>query len=419
MKKRIFVFLLISCLMAFLIGCRKEKSSNVPDSDSGLSGKITIWTGSWNDPLLPNLIKGFTDKNPDVKVTCEYLSWDGMEDKYLSALQANAGPDILDMAIAWTIPFASMGKLQNLDKYIANAGLNMNDFYESARKTLTINGSVYALPYRSETMAMFYNKRLFRESGLDPETPPKTWNDLLEYSRKLTKGDVYGFGLCGSNAGNATAQIYSIMFSNGVLLLTDDFKKAAFNTPKGLEAFSFWCDLAVKEKVVPRSALENDNTVNRNLFAEEKIAMFISGSYDMDPILEANPNIDMGFCLIPAYTPGNHTAQLGGWNLGMSSSCKEPEAAFALMEYLCSPEISIQYSNTFSSTIEANKNPKYADPQLQVFIEAINYGVPLPGSPMMNQITSIIYNEAQAVLSGIKDAETALSDAEKEVNAIL
>ena len=56
---------------------------------------------------------------------------------------------------------------------------------------------------------------------------------------------------------------------------------------------------------------------------------------------------------------------------------------------------------------------------MKVFLEAINYGVPLPGSPHMNQITDIIYNEAQAVLSGSKDTETALTDAEKGVNDVL
>ena len=89
------------------------------------------------------------------------------------------------------------------------------------------------------------------------------------------------------------------------------------------------------------------------------------------------------------------------------------------MSYLASPEVSVDFSSTFSSCKSAVSNEKYADESLKVFIEAINYGVPLPGSPHMNQITDILYNEAQAVLSGSKDAETALSDAEESVNKAL
>ena len=147
--------------------------------------------------------------------------------------------------------------------------------------------------------------------------------------------------------------------------------------------------------------------------------MFVSGSYDIEPIMEANPDMNMGFALCPGFEGETSAAQLGGWNLGMSNTCKNPDAAFALMSYLASPEVSVDFSSTFSSCKSAVSNEKYADESLKVFIEAINYGVPLPGSPHMNQITDILYNEAQAVLSGSKDAETALSDAEESVNKAL
>jgi ABC-type glycerol-3-phosphate transport system substrate-binding protein len=110
---------------------------------------------------------------------------------------------------------------------------------------------------------------------------------------------------------------------------------------------------------------------------------------------------------------------LGGWNLGMSTACKDKEAAFALMNFLSSPAISVEYSSTFSSRKSAAGNPKYADQNLKVFMEAINYGVPLQGSPMMNRITNIIYTQAQSVLSGVKNTQTALANAETEVNTIL
>lgn len=399
---------------------QKEETKKADSEAQGdVSGEITVWTGSWNDGLMDDIMKDFYAQYPDVKVTFEYLPWDGMEDKYLSALQAGAGPDVLDMAIAWTIPYASMGKLQKLDEYIEKYQVDMSEYYECALETLTIDGSYYALPYRSETMCLFYNKDLFEKAGLDPEAPPATWEELRDYAIKLTAGDVFGFGLCGSNAGNTTAQIYSMMFSKGVSLLNEDMTEASFNTEEGKEAFSFWSDLFLKDGAVTKSVLENDNTTNRNLFAEEKLGMFVSGSYDIDPILEANPDINMGFALCPAFEGGANSALLGGWNLGMSDTCKNPDAAFALMSYLASPEISVDFSSTFSSCKSAAEDEKYSDENLKVFLEAINYGVPLPGSPHMNQITDIIYNEAQAVLSGGKDAGTALADAEKSVNDAL
>lgn len=441
MKRRIAVLLAGCMVMTALAGCGStggeqketetgskenkevtEKSQDIGESSGAedtISGEITMWTGTWNDGLMDTLLEGFYEKYPDVKVKFEYLPWDGMEDKYLSALQAGAGPDVLDMAIAWTIPYASMGKLQKLDEYIEKNQIDVSDYYEGAVETLYKDGSYYALPYRSETMCLFYNKDLFEAAGLDPESPPATWEELREDAVKLTSEDVYGFGQCGSNAGNTTAQFYSMMFSKGVSLLNEDMTAAAFNTQDGVDAFTFWSNLYLKDNVVPKSVLENDNTTNRNLFAEGKLAMFVSGSYDIDPIMEANPDMNMGFALCPGFEGKTSAAQLGGWNLGMSDTCKNPDAAFALMSYLASPEVSVDFSSTFSSCKSAVDNEKYADEKLKVFIEAINYGVPLPGSPYMNQITDILYNEAQAVLSGSKDAETALADAEASVNKAL
>ena len=434
MKKRIAMLLAGTMVLTMLGACgapenestdnrteqvQEEVQNKENDTQEDVSGEITVWTGSWNDGLMDEIMKDFYDQYPDVKVNFEYLPWDGMEDKYLSALQAGAGPDVLDMAIAWTIPYASMGKLQNLDGYIETYQVDMSEYYECALETLMIDGSYYALPYRSETMCLFYNKDLFEKAGLDPDAPPATWEELREYAVKLTKGDVFGFGMCGSNAGNTTAQIYSMMFSKGVSLLNEDMTEAAFNTKEGRGAFSFWADLFLKDGAVAKSVLENDNTTNRNLFAEGKLGMFMSGSYDIEPILEANPEMNMGFALCPAFDGGKNSAVLGGWNLGMSDTCKNPDAAFALMRYLASPDVSVDFSSTFSSCKSASANEKYSDEKLKVFLEAINYGVPLPGSPHMNQITDIIYNEAQAVLSGSKDTETALTDAEKGVNDVL
>jgi len=441
MNKRTIAFFLV-CIMLLtlgLAGCGKDKSTSGDNTtstgssdpakdnaktDAGSSGEpvkprgdVKIWTGTWNETLLPELLVNFYEQYPDVKVSAEYYPWDGMEDKYMVALQANNGPDVIDIAVAWTIPYAKMGKLQKLNDYFEKYNIDVSDFYDGPMQTLTVDGEYYAIPYRTEALTLIYNKRLFREAGLDPETPPTTWPELVEMAKKLTKDGVYGFGLCGKEPGNVTAQIYSMMFSNGVELFNEDMTKVAFNTPEALEAFTTWANMYLVDKCVPSSVLENDNTTNRNLFAEEKLAMYISGSYDLNPILEANPNIEMGFGLVPKFK--EHKVQAGGWNIAMTNTCKNTEAAFALMNYLTSTEVGPLYSSTLSSRKSAANNPKYSDPKLKVFIEALSTGKALPGSAYMTAITNIIYNEAQAVLSGVKDPATALADAEKKANELL
>ena len=161
MKRRMVVLLAGCMVITALAGCGntkgEEKASNTEgnekqedtdkkediqkgsDAEKSVSGEVTMWTGTWNDGLMDTLLEGFYKEYPDVKVNFEYLPWDGMEDKYLSALQAEAGPDVLDMAIAWTIPYASMGKLQKLDEYIEKNSIDVSDYYEGAVKTLYVD----------------------------------------------------------------------------------------------------------------------------------------------------------------------------------------------------------------------------------------------------------------------------------------
>lgn len=397
-------------------------SSETAPADTAAAVELTMWTGTWNETKMPELLKKFQESNPNITVKFEYFPWDGMEDKYMTAMQANATPDVLDMAIAWTIPYGKMGKLRAVDEYASKSGLNLEDtFYPGGLETLTTDGKHYALPYRTEVLTLIYNKELFEQAGLDPEVPPKTWDEVAAFGKKLAANNVYGFGLCGNGAGNTANQVLTMMFEKGVEVLSPDESKAAFNTPAAVEALQTWSNLHLVEKIVPTSVLENDNTINRNLFAEGKLAMYMSGSYDLTAIYEANPNIKMGFGMIPTFSDGNRKVQQGGWNIGITSTCPDAnaEAAFQWISFLASPEISVTFSDTISACKASAGDPKYADPDMKLFIEMLPFGKPLPGNVYMTEITNIIYSEAQAVLSGVKDAATALKAAEARTNELL
>lgn len=441
MKKLFAILMAMLVLLSALAGCgageTSEKTSETPAAagtvaaanPETISGDITMWTGAWNEGLMEELMVGFNEIYPDIHVTFEYLAWDGMEDKMLTAMMAGSGADVVDMAIAWNVPYASAGCLVSLDDYIAQNGIDLNDFYPGALETAMSNGHCYGLPYRTENTALFINEKIFIECGIVDEAgnakAPKTWDELISTSQTIyekTNGQVYGFGMVGSNAGNLMSQLYSLFFSNNVSILNEDMTAAAFNTEAGVEAFKTWCSMYTDyEGVVPASTLENDNTSCRTLFAAEKVAMFASAAYDIDAILAENPDIQMGYALMPGMTEATYPGEslLGGWNIGISKNSKNPDAAFALIEYLTSTDVSVDFSNTFSARISAAQNEKYADESQTVFKEALNYGKALPGSAHQNEITEILYNEAQAVLTGSKDAATALADAEAEVNNIL
>lgn len=415
--KKLLSLLLALLMVASISTCLAE--------DTSIAADLTMWTGTWNDGKMEKLLAKFQETYPNINVQFEYNPWDGMEDKYLSAMMSGTIPDVIDMAIAWCIPYAKMGFLINIDELAEKHGVNLEEtYYQGSLETGLVGDQHFCLPYRTEVMTILYNKDIFEAAGLDPEKGPETWAELVEYGKAITAlGDgISGFGLCGYGTGNCTAQVYTLMFSNGVELLNEDQTAAAFNTPEGIEALEFWANMHLKEGIVPASCLENDNTTNRNLFAEGKLGMYMSASYDLPAIYEANPDIRMGFSTIPAFSDKYpKKAQAGGWDIGITSACDEAnrDAAFIWISWLTNAENSVVFSDTLSANRGSANDPAYSDEDLPVFIQSLEYGKPVPGNINMNAITSIMYNEAQAVLAGMKDAPTALADAEAQVNELL
>jgi len=446
MKKRFAVLLVFALIFSLLVACGggKESSnsgegggtdtsssstgsggSGTGTADSGSSGgdggktvELTYWDGTWAEEITPELVKEFEAQNPGIKIKVEYFPWDGMYDKFLVALRNDNGPDIINMAVDWTVPFAAMGKLQNITPFIEQYGVDMNDFYEGPLKTVTYNGQYYALPYRSEANALYYNKKIFADAGLDPEQPPATWDELIEFSKQIKeKTGIAGFGQSGSEFGNFTAQLYYLIYSNGGSVLNEDYTKSALTSPEAVEAAQIFVDMYRKHKISPDSTMENNNTVNRNLFASEKVAMFISGNYDVAAVREANPDLDFGTALQPALA--ERKPILGGWNAGVTNTAKDAEAAFKFVNFLASPEISPRYSLTFSSRKSAAGHEKYKAPEFQPFLESLNYAQAMPPIPQWTQIKQIVYNHMQSAMIGDRTVEQALQDASKEIDALL
>ncbi|MRH41599.1 extracellular solute-binding protein [Aquibacillus halophilus] len=428
MKKLIFI-LITMLFVSISVGCSADNtggndssSDNNSESDSNSSStdeviELTLWNPSWKESIAPGLITEFEAQNPNIKVNMEFFPIDGMNNKYLLALMNDSGPDVMSIAGDWTAPFAQTGGLQPLNEFIEKDNLDLDDFYPGALQTANVDGSYYALPYRSETHALYYNKTLFEKNGLDPSKAPATFDELLEYSKKTTSDGTFGFGLVGHQVGNVSYQIMNFILSFGGEILNEDYTKSMLNEPEAIEAVKYYVDMHTEHGVAPESVMENDNTASRNLFQTGNVAMFLSGNYDIAPIQEANPDLDFGTALYPE--KGERKLLLGVWSLAVTAFSEHPEAAWKLANFLAEPDNSVEYSTTFSARKSSADHEKYQDPLVKPFVEMIEYGVPMPAIPEMAEIRQIIHDNVQLAMMGQISAEEAMQTASDEVDAIL
>lgn len=426
MKKRVLSLLLAGVMsMGLLAGCGGEDKGTATggkiENPEDISAEITLWDASWSENITPKLIEKFNEKYPNIKVNVEFFPDAGMSDKYLTALSNGTGADLLIVNNEWISTYATAKGIMGLDEYIEGNDYDMSDFYDGALSGVTIDDTVYGLPLRAETHGMFVNADQFKAAGY--ETVPETWEEFLKAAQKITddsNGEVKGIAIPGGQWGNTSYQLINMILCSGGSILNDDYTECELDSPEAVRAAEFFVDLYRKYHVVPESILENDNAAGRSLFADGKVASFMTGSYDIAAIEQINPDIHIGTSLVPVFEGEERHTIFAGWSAVINAKTKNADAAWLLAEFLASPEISVEYSTTFSARKSMANHEKYtSDSRMKALSEAVQYGEPLPVIPQISQIRQIMYEQIQLALSGDITAEEAMKEATVQINDIL
>ena len=159
--------------------------------------------------------------------------------KLQTAVTSGEAPHIAQLEMGRTKMFADYGVLQDMTEPAREAGLDPEMFYDGLMDCCDWGEGLYALPFNRSTPMFYYNKDMFEEAGLDPETPPQTWDELREYASKLSiPNQRWGFEM------PIDAWFYEafIMQGDGRILNEDEtdigFHQAGFKFRESLEQLS-------------------------------------------------------------------------------------------------------------------------------------------------------------------------------------
>lgn len=416
MKKVLSFTLAVTLALTTLAGC-SAGSPNSASTDAGSEENVTIkfWDGNWNEEAFAQIRELWEKEHPNIKIEAEFLVDKGMSDKYTLALQNGTAPDVLSCALDWTTTYGNAGLLEPLDEYIKKDNVDVSKYVKGAIDASTVNGNLYALPFRSETYVLYYNKDLLSAAGYN--SPPKTWDEVKEVAKACTKGDVAGYGLCGSNYGNYSFQYITMLRSSGGSVLNKDNTQSTLGSDVSLQTAQLYKDLAA---YAPSSMLENDNVANRTLFASGKIAMYMSAAYDVPEIIKANPKLNFACAMVPTQNGAERSTILGGWSTAVSKDSKNKEAAWKFVNFLTSPEIAAMYTNTFTGTGVASV--KFKDiPQeiIEPNIQALDYAKALPSVANIVGIRQSIFDNLSQTLTNSKSVEDAVKKLDDDTNKLL
>ena len=255
--------------------------------------------------LIEQICADFNAENPDIVVEPVYTgNYDDTVTKIQTAIQGGTPPDVFVSLATQRFTMASTGMAMPLDDLIAADGEEgqayIDDFLDGFMLDSYVDGQIYSIPFQRSTMVLFYNKDAFEEVGLDPEDPPETWEEVVEYGQKLTNENRYGVGLA-LNSGSAQWAFTGFCLqnsANGENLMTEDGKQVLFDTPENVEALQFWLDLQNKYQIMAPGIVQWTDLPTQFLAGE--VAMIYHTTGNM-----ANINDNAEFEFGTAFLPGH------------------------------------------------------------------------------------------------------------------
>lgn len=418
---------IMACIL--LVGCggksvnneseksdQQENHSQNENQDAASDEQVTIsfWDGNWQEAVWPEVEAIWEKEHPNIKVEAEFQA-DLANDKYMLALTNGTAPDVLSCALDWTTTFGNAQLLAPLDSFIQKDGLDIGQYVKGAINASTVNEKLYALPFRSETYVLYYNKDILAAAGYTE--PPKTWDEVKEIAAACTKDDVYGYGVCGTNYGNFSFQYITMLRSSGGSILSEDASKSELASSTAIQTAQLYKDLT---QYAPASMLENDNVANRTLFASGKLAMYMSGTYDLDEILKVDPDLNFACAMVPTANGAERSSILGGWSVAIAESSKQKEAAWEFVKFLTRPDVAAIYTNTFTGT--GDVAVRYADLNSNIIepnAEGLKYAKALPVVKNIVGIREAIFDNLQPMLSDNMSAEKACTALDSDTNELL
>lgn len=388
---------------------------------------IRYWyiVGAQDD--VPYHARRFNEVQDSIIVEATPIPWNEHERKILTAVLSGDPPDVVSQFVP-VVKWASRLALTPLDPYVRASGLDTTEFFPALWSEMRWQGHVYALPVNSTSYALFTNKDLFREAGLEPERPPQTWDELREMAERLTRrndaGRMVQVGFVPDYGNLPTTSLMA--WQQGVAFLSTDGETVSLDSPE-MERSLQWIADYYRDYGVDdlKSFTAGLGSADQHGFLSGRVAMAILDLSYLDQIETYSAGLDYGVAPIPTF-PGHPTASsAGSWWLAIPRGARHPDAAWAFMRFAVERQTQLEEAGATDEDLFPANRLAAADsafltsPALRVFAQQMEVAhsptvVPLAHDVFWREVTGakdrVIYGR-QTPREALQQAEQVVQDA--------
>ncbi|GAB1335293.1 extracellular solute-binding protein [Streptomyces sp. E-15] len=395
------------------------------DSDGGASdGPVTItWWDTSNAtneaPAYKALVQRFEAAHKDVKVKYVNVPFDQAQNKFDTAAGAKGAPDILRSEVGWTPAFAKKGYFLPLDGTEALA--DQAKFQPSLVKQAQYEGKTYGVPLVTDTLALVYNKALFKKAGITEA--PKTWDELkADAARIEDKAGVDGYW--GSTQGYY-AQPF--LYGEGTDTVDAAGKKITVKSAAAKKGYGTWLGLFSGKGLHKADATADAYAHIQDAFVNGKVAAILQGPWEITNFYQGSAFKDkanLGIAAVPAGSTGKAGAPTGGHNLSVyaGSDKAHQEAALKFVKFMTSAqsqETVALKNSTLPTRSDAYTDKVKADPGIAGYQGVLAAAQPRPALPEYSSLWGPLDTELPKIAGGKESLDEGLDNAELAISKLV
>jgi len=396
-------------------------------SDEALTEESTasISYAIWDENQVPALeanIAGFNETYPGIEVKIDLTPWA----QYWTKLQTQASGDTLPDVFWMNGPnfqlYAANDQLEPMTNLIDDGEIDPANYVDVLNDLYSFDNVQYGMPKDFDTVALWYNKAILAEAGVDIPDDTWTWEDFgtaaKTVSDNLADQGIYGVatGLTGGQEG-----YYNTILQAGGHVLSEDGTQSGYDDPKTIRGLQFWADL-IADGSSP-SLQQLSDTPHNAWFTSSKTAFFWSGTWSVSELAAASNTLDLNVAPLPR--DEKQATVIHGVANVVSANSSNKAAAQAFQAYLGGEEAqTLQAEMGAANPAFIGSGQAFLDSvehfDLQVFIdEADNYAYPFPVSKDTAAWSTIENELLPQAFSGARSVEDVADELATRMNEAL
>lgn len=359
----------------------------------------------------------------------DYNALGDVDKRMLIATAGGDPPDLAGLFDRFVPQYADQGALLPLDDAIREHGIDLDTLKPIWLDICRYSDRLYALPSTPYTIALYYNRRLFREAGLDPDRPPQTTAELNAWARKLTRKESERITQLGFTVSPAMLGWWHWVWPCFFNMEFWDGERFALDTQPGRATYEWIMDY--------RSAVGNASVLQfeancgaiesaQNPFLNERLAMIFQGPWLANWARVYAPNLDYGVAAFPSVTAERKNVFASTDVFVIPRGSKHPREAMAFLAFLMRPE-NLEELCAAHGKGSPFRTPgpmfyrNHPNPKIREFDElaASPHAFGYPKMPMWSEAWTEMLYLLETVLRGARPPKEAIEMTQRKVDQIV